>query len=623
MRRPRSDGAASQILAFIVAFGILASAIGIYFLYPQLLGERSASASAYATARADAYGSSALLAGTEGFPLGWCAAGTTPTRFGIATANGSGIIDPCKLRALHDQVNNPTGISALAASLGLAPKGAPRSFHIRAAPFGTANASGVSAALANVTAIYVGHPGQLEGPAEEAALMTLGLNFSSSAVDPTGTLVRGDAADDSSSLTFDKLVAPRLAGFDFVQNDPPLSGSDASYWKVLDAHRFLEDAGLGATNAMFGAPPIADRIMTPGHYESDDMWHVDAGGTGGVRDFRLVALVNLTELPPNAVSLAFSYHLEPGTPAQNVAKVEACIWPCATLAWTTLATLPAFGASLDPGGFTTPAPVSLAPLHLGTRLVFISFTYHVVAAQSSPDAGFFVAHPHLEANGADLVPDWTKGNTSRTLGAFVVGTNVDQRQLGSAFFARAVSNFVAGGGEVLALGSTTIDPTWLKDTVAQFVAVAGSSPLVAGGDMTHPLLKEPFAIDATKLTTSSPSYTALPGFASVLASASKDANGAPVPLIEASLPQPNVEGAVVLARFTPGYAANAVDDLAPHFLGNALLFGALRSAYIDFGSVIPNVTTVAQSTRTLDYAPDGSTNEPPVAGRVHLTVYVW
>ncbi|MHB8604992.1 MAG: hypothetical protein ACYDCK_07010 [Thermoplasmatota archaeon] len=620
---PRDKGSASvttTLIAFAICVLAFAVTIGIVTETPA----RSAASAQGVSLVSVAANAMRQLTETSGTPVGWCEDGIAPLKIGLATGNGTHVADLCNVRALRSTANTPAGREALRANLGLAASSAPSFFHLRLAPQGAANASGSVAALVGMRILYVGHGAGLseapESAYERTALETLGLNFTDTPIDTTGALAAGDHASDIKD-TLTRAVAPRLAGFDFTEND---GFADGSYWKILNTSRYVEDAALpGSSASVFGSPPTRHHVATVSFLAPDQAWHVTADPLQP-RDFRLVALVNLTGNPLTQAELDFDYHLDTGA-TTNVATVEACVFPCRSpVVWTPLASLKNAGDTVRPSDYSE-EKVSLSGLNDGVGcMLYLAFTYHVGPSQSQtgPASGFFFTHPRIVANGATVVPDWLDGTTNRSLGALVVGSNVDQSQFLDPVLDRALADYVNASGELVALGSASAQGSWLSDLVAPSPIATVSAPLTASGDPTHPVLTDPFTLHYADYDVAPRGYTEVEGWNAILFSGAKDANGAPVPTLQVALPSVGRNGTAILTSYRPGASAISLAERADAF-ADMLLEGRLRSAFIDYGDTIPHVTHVADFTRALMLTLDGRTNEATTPTRVLVSIWVW
>ncbi|MHB8604165.1 MAG: hypothetical protein ACYDCK_02825 [Thermoplasmatota archaeon] len=612
------------MLEFIVVIFLISGVF--YFVYDTTseLGARAASHGENVHLAGVASNALDALTRTPGTPPEWCAQGLAPAHLGLAPANETNLIDACKLASLRASQNTPAGLAALRTSLGLPATGSPQHFHLRVTPHATADGAGNVSALANMTVLYVGHAtGRVDAPenlAERAALSTLHLAYTPNAIDTTGSLVAGDDANDTPAV-LSRYVPPRLAGFDFAQDDASLVGSDGTYWRILNATTASSDIPCGRANpSLFGSDPPYAHVATLAHCDGAGNWRIDANAT--LRSFRLIALVNLTPFAKQDPWLTFTYHFDSSGSA-NAARIEACAWPCSPVGWVTLDTLPTANAGdVKLAHFATRS----VPLHTYAvareARVYLSFTYIVRSSQIEPTAGFFFADPHVNATGP-MFADWMDFDSNRTLGALLIGTNVHQDALADPVLDRAIADYANASGTLIALGSTSLSTSWLNALTAPTPITSASAPLTTGGDATHPVFHEPFTLTLPAIALSSSGYTSVPTWNAVLLSDTRDAKGARVPTLQTSLPALGRSGTTILTSFTPGSSASLTNDDRAHLFANFLLEGRLRTAFIDYGDTIPRVTTVAQATRILTVTLDPTTNEAVVPTSVRITIYVW
>jgi hypothetical protein len=198
----------------------------------------------------------------------------------------------------------------------------------------------------------------------------------------------------------------------------------------------------------------------------------------------------------------------------------------------------------------------------------------------------------------------------------VVGSGVDQSAMTADVVKSGIRDWVQNGGTLVVLGSSSQNYQWLQPLFFTGVATVNGAPTAP--DVSHPLLKEPYALDWTRYDShnrgwdikSQGSGAHYDDFSHIIVQGGED-------VMAVSKDGAFGNGRIILSTYMPREIAGSLGiDEALHFLENIVLYTDRAHLYLEYGPSAPADTTVAVAVRQ-SWLWDDRLGQVPVRLEVH------
>ncbi|HVM45927.1 MAG TPA: hypothetical protein VM582_08340, partial [Candidatus Thermoplasmatota archaeon] len=216
-----------------------------------------------------------------------------------------------------------------------------------------------------------------------------------------------------------------------------------------------------------------------------------------------------------------------------------------------------------------------------------AFNGVVYDADTAPHGDVFPDASHLREL-PDLLPRYS---------SLIVGSEVKQNALNSAQIKWGIANWVQNGGNLIVLGTHTVQSRWLEPVyhAAQVNANGG----IGTPDPTHPVLSSPNKLDYQRYLDRGRAWDINNGapFTHVLSRGAGAGGNSMRDTLAIANPGAYNDGSVVLSSYMPGSLTEPQDDMeAKRFLHN-LMSQSYNMLFLDFGPPIPDKTAVGSAQR--------------------------